>query len=89
VVDAVQRLEDSMHGDYAGDYGLQRKGVGRLECFIRVPLIMAGPGIAAHPAARADFVFLVAIFPAICEMLGLELPYGVQGRSLWPLLVNW
>jgi arylsulfatase A-like enzyme len=51
--------------------------------------VVDAPGIAAHPAARADFVSLVAIFPAICEMLGLELPYGVQGRSLWPLLVNW
>ena len=77
-----------MHGDYAGDYGLQRKGVGRLECFIRVPLIMAGPGIAAHPAARADF------FPR--RHLPSHLRNAWTGASLrgarpqpWPLLVNW
>jgi len=76
------------HGDYAGDYGLQRKGVGMPECLVRVPLIMAGPGIAAEPVARTDFVSLVDIFPTICEMLGLDIPYGVQGRSLWPMLIG-
>src|SRR5690606_17217641 len=28
----------------------------------------------------------VDIMPTICEILGIELPDGVQGRSLWPLL---
>lgn len=84
------RLEDTLivflsdHGDYAGDYGLQRKGVGLPECLVRVPLIMAGPGVA--PACnRQDFVSLVDIMPTVCEAAGVEVPYGVQGRSLWPL----
>jgi arylsulfatase A-like enzyme len=76
------------HGDYAGDYGLQRKGVGMPECLVRVPLIMAGPGIPAELVARTDFVSLVDVFPTMCEMLGVELPYGVQGRSLWPMLTG-
>jgi arylsulfatase A-like enzyme len=77
----------SDHGDYAGDYGLQRKGVGLPECLVRVPLIFHGPGIASSPA-RDEFVSLVDVFPTICDMLGLGIPDGVQGRSLWPILAG-
>ena len=28
------------------------------------------------------------LLPTLCEALGLETPYGVQGRSLWPLLTS-
>lgn len=78
----------SDHGDYAGEYGLQRKGVGLPEVLVRVPLIFAGPGIVAQPEMRADFVSLVDVFPTICEMLGEDIPDGVQGRSLWPMLAG-
>jgi len=76
------------HGDYAGDYGLQRKGVGLPECLIRVPLIVNGPGVAPRPANHQDHVSLVDLMPTLCEAVGLETPYGVQGRSLWPLLTG-
>jgi len=76
------------HGDYAGDYGLQRKGVGLPECLIRVPLIIKGAGVAARPANHQDHVSLVDLMPTLCEAVGLETPYGVQGRSLWPLLTG-
>src|SRR5690606_15068047 len=26
------------------------------------------------------------IMPTICEIIGAEIPFGCQGRSLWPLL---
>jgi arylsulfatase A-like enzyme len=74
------------HGDYAGDYGLQRKGVGLPECLIRVPLIVAGPGVVPQAPDHRDHVSLVDVMPTLCEALGLETPYGVQGRSLWPIL---
>lgn len=75
----------SDHGDYVGDYGLQRKGVGLPECLIRVPLLFAGPGIAPGPA-RDELVSLVDVFPTLCEITGAPIPYGVQGHSLQPLL---
>ena len=74
------------HGDYAGDYGLQRKGAGRPECLMRVPLVFNGPGVVPGASFREEFVSLVDVMPTLCEMLGVEAPYGVQGRSLWPLL---
>jgi arylsulfatase A-like enzyme len=91
-LDRTGRLDDTVliftsdHGDYAGDYGLQRKGVGLPEVLTRVPLIFRGPGIAARETMRDEFVSLVDVFPTICDMLGLPIPDGVQGRSLWPML---
>ena len=78
----------SVLGYYAGDYGLQRKGVELPECLVRVPLLFAGPGVAANDAPRDDFVSLVDLMPTLCEMVGAQIPYGVQGRSLWPLLTG-
>lgn len=75
----------SDHGDYAGDYGLQRKGVGLPECLVRVPLLFSGPNVESG-AVRDEFVSLVDLMPTLCEMTGSEIPYGVQGRSLWPML---
>jgi len=74
----------SDHGDFAGDYGLQRKGVELPECLIRIPLLFTGPGIVA--AGQDAFVSIVDIFPTLCEAVGAAMPDGVQGRSLWPML---
>ncbi len=74
----------SDHGDYVGDYGLQRKGAGLPEVLMRVPFRVVGPGI--DPARREDFVSLADVFPTICELAGQPIPFGVQGRSLLPLL---
>jgi arylsulfatase A-like enzyme len=81
-------LFTSDHGDYAGDYGLQRKGVELPECLVRVPLLLAGPGVVPSDTPREDFVSLVDLFPTLCEAVGTQIPYGVQGRSLWPLLTG-
>ncbi len=78
----------SDHGDYAADYGLQRKGVGLPESLVRVPLFFRGPGIMPSPGPRGEFVSLVDIMPTLCAAIGAESPYGVQGRSLWPLLTG-
>ena len=79
----------SDHGDFAGDYGLQRKGVEMPECLLRVPLLFAGSGVALRPEPLLGaFVSLVDILPTLCDAVGAEIPFGVQGRSLWPLLTG-
>jgi arylsulfatase A-like enzyme len=91
-LEATGELENTVlifmsdHGDYAGEYGLQRKGVDLPECLVRVPLMFAGPGIRRNVHLRSEFVSLVDVFPTLCEMLEAPIPDGVQGRSLWPLL---
>lgn len=75
----------SDHGDFVGEYGLQRKGAGLPEVLVRVPMQFSGPGIAR--GQRLDVpVSLVDVFPTICELIGVPIPDGVQGRSLAPLL---
>jgi arylsulfatase A-like enzyme len=77
----------SDHGDFVGDYGLMRKGVGLAECLVRVPFAWRGPGVM-EGIMRDDFVSLTDIFPTVCDLLGVDLPEGVQGRSLWPMLTG-
>jgi len=86
LLDDTLLLFTADHGDYAADYGLQRKGVGLPECLVRIPFTVCGPGVRPQPANRSDHVSLVDVLPTLCDALGLETPYGVQGRSLWPRL---
>lgn len=73
------------HGDYVMEYGLGRKGVGLPEALIRIPMVFAGGGI--KPGRFGDaFVSNADFMPTVCEAIGAEIPIGVQGRSLWPLL---
>ena len=74
------------HGDYVGEYGLMKKGAGVPECLTRIPMFWHGPGIVPQAAAQTAHVSNTDIMPTICDMLGVRLPDGVQGRSLWPLL---
>lgn len=76
----------SDHGDFAGDYGLMRKGPGLPETLCRIPFIVRGPGINPASGPNAAHVNLVDIMPTICEMVGTGIPAGVQGKSLVPLL---
>lgn len=76
----------SDHGDFAGEYGLMRKGPELPEVLTRVPMVWRGPGIEARPADESHFVNIVDIFPTLCDMIGADVPFGVQGKSLAPLL---
>jgi arylsulfatase A-like enzyme len=81
----IVRLSD--HGDYLMDYGLGRKGVGLPEALTHVPMFWTGPGVKPSPEIGASaFVSVADIMPTLCEIMGAEIPIGVQGRSLWPLL---
>ncbi len=75
----------------AGDNGLalgQHGLMGKQNLYdhsVRVPLIFAGPGIEAG-ARRDDLVYLLDIFPTLCELTGTVIPESVEGRSLLPAL---
>jgi arylsulfatase A-like enzyme len=53
------------------------------EHLVRVPLVIAGPGVAA--AKIADQVRHVDLFPTLADLCGIETPTGIDGRSLRPL----
>ena len=76
----------SDHGDFVGEYGLLRKGPELPEALTRIPLLFAGPGIGPTTAPSNAHVSIVDLFPTLCEAVGVPIPEGVQGHSLWPLL---
>jgi len=78
----------SDHGDFMGEYGLPLKGVGLSDYLTRIPMFWNGPGISENVHPHRAHVSIVDVFPTICDMLGIPLPDGVQGRSLWPMLTG-
>lgn len=78
----------SDHGDYCGEYGLIRKGAGVPESLTRIPMIWAGYGIKPQSQPMDAHVSIADIFPTLCSAVGAEIPMGVQGRSLWPMLTG-
>jgi len=77
-------LYTSDHGEMAGEYGLWNKGV-MYEESVRVPMILAGPGIPAGVEVREN-VSQMDVFPTLTELAGLPPPEGIRGRSMLPLL---
>lgn len=78
----------SDHGDFVGEYGLERKGVDLPEMTARIPLLVNGPelGVEATDGPHPAHVSIADLLPTICEVIDEPIPDGVQGRSLWPLL---
>ena len=76
----------SDHGDFAGEYGLIRKGPDLPDILCRIPMIWKGCGIKAQGKTGNGFVNIVDILPTICDYLGVTVPFGCQGKSIRPLL---
>ena len=73
----------SDHGDHVGDHGLFIKHTA-YEPSLRVPLIMAGPGITQQ--CSAALVETIDINPTLCDLAGLtQLPH-IDGRSFVPVI---
>jgi arylsulfatase A-like enzyme len=78
-------LVTSDHGEAFLEHGLVEHG-GRLhEEVVRVPLLLAGPGIPAGRRIAAP-VSHVDLLPTVLDLLGIAVPEWAQGRSLVPLL---
>ncbi|MFC4673084.1 sulfatase family protein [Dysgonomonas termitidis] len=78
----------SDHGDYWGEYGLIRKGAGLSESLSRIPMVWAGYQIKRQIAPMVGHVSIADLFPTFCSVIGAQIPAGVQGRSLWPMLTG-
>ena len=78
----------SDHGDFMGEYGLIRKGPDLPDILTRIPMIWHGPGIKAQDKMSKYCVNTVDILPTICDLLGVEIPFGCQGKSLAPILAG-
>lgn len=76
---------------FAGDNGLavgQHGLMGKQNLYdhsVRVPLVFAGPGIPER-RQRNDLVYLLDIFPTLCELTNVDAPDSIEGKSLAPCL---
>ena len=74
------------NGLAVGQHGLMGKQNG-YEHSVRVPLMLAGPGIS-EGVQRDEFVYLLDIFPTLCDCLGVPVPDSVEGQSFRGLLAS-
>jgi arylsulfatase A-like enzyme len=72
------------HGLSVGRHGLMGKQ-NLYEHSVHVPLVMAGPGIP-EGSIRDQYIYLLDIYPTLCDLLDLPLPQSVEGRSFLPSL---
>ena len=71
------------HGEMLGEHGEQQHGFFVYDAAVRIPLIVAGPGVPAR--AVREQVRIVDVMPTILDLVGAEIPADVQGTSLVPM----
>ena len=73
----------SDHGYHLGEHGHWQKQT-LFEHATRVPLIFSGPGISSGLDPINEPVELVDLYPTIMDLLDMEIPDFVRGKSLNP-----
>ena len=71
------------HGWHLGDHGMWCKHT-NYEQAARIPLLIAAPGMAIGDAAGVtsdSIVESVDLYPTLCQLAGLPIPDGLEGRS--------
>lgn len=96
----IGRLLDALHESgqedntivvFCADNGLavgQHGWLGKEDIYehgVRIPLIMAGPEIEKN-SRNSAYVYLYDVYPTLCDMLGIEIPSSVEGKSFKKLL---
>ncbi len=67
-----------------GRHGLMGKQ--NLYEHFKSPLVVAGPGV---PKGKSDaLVYLFDLFPTLCDLTGVEVPKGGEGKSLVPVITG-
>jgi arylsulfatase A-like enzyme len=75
----------SDNGFHIGEYGLAPGKLTAFDTDVKVPLVVAGPGIAPG-TTNNDLVQNIDLAPTFDELAGAKVPPNVDGRSIVPLL---
>lgn len=73
------------HGEALGEHKESTHGILIYQSTLRVPLILAGPGVPEKRVV-ASRVGTVDILPTVLRLLGVDPPEGLPGRDLRPAL---
>ncbi len=87
VADRTVVIFSSDNGLHMGEHGLMPGKQTPFDTDVRVPLIVAGPGIA-RGATVAEPVENIDLRPTFADLAGAPVPAGVDGVSLVPLLAG-
>ena len=75
------------HGDFNFEHGLPKKDLVLVNSLLRVPCLFSMEGVIESKVFPLEtLVEEVDVLPTILELLDIEAPVGVQGRSFAPLL---
>jgi arylsulfatase A-like enzyme len=70
----------SDHGEGLGEHGLHHHGLDSYEEFVRIPMLVRGPGV--KPGRFEMPVSLVDVAPTVVSAAGLQSPRSFQGHDL-------
>jgi arylsulfatase A-like enzyme len=76
----------SDHGEEFFEHGGTSHGYSLYDELVRVPLILYAPGLLPEGLRISNPVRLLDVYPTLCDLLGIDVPAGLQGRSLMPLI---
>jgi arylsulfatase A-like enzyme/Tfp pilus assembly protein PilF len=69
------------HGESLGEHGERTHGMLLYDGALRIPLVIAGPGVPAGD--RQQLVSIVDVAPTVLRLAGLDVSPGMQGRDLF------
>jgi len=74
------------HGYHLGDHAMWNKFT-NLEQSTATPLLISAPGYTLHNKTNSP-TELVDVFPTLCDLVGVEIPKNIDGKSLVTILKN-
>ena len=92
LIDAIKKqgMYDNTLFIFSSDQGLAMGSHGLMgkqnlyDAGMKAPLVFAGPGVPQGETAA--LAYLLDIFPTICDLAGVTIPGGLDGRSLKPVI---
>jgi arylsulfatase A-like enzyme len=54
---------------------------------VHIPLLISGPGIPENTKID-QFVYLLDVFPSLCEICNIDIPESTEGKSFAKMLTN-
>ncbi len=69
------------HGEFCFEHGMYKKDLVLLESLLHVPFLVHYPRALKPKVITDTFIEEVDVMPTILDLLGVAIPFGVQGRS--------